>query len=246
MLGDLAAAEEEKMRRIVGLADGISHEFRSPLALLNMGLDSLEASRRQAGGDAPGALLADMRDALTRMGGFVHRLGALSIEHGKTEAEVDVNETIRGLAGVVQLNMRTSGAVLSLDLSPSVAALWLPHQPVTLALFIILNAAAEQVHEAGGSIEVETRMHAEEDAVGIRVAASALVVEEAPLSTLDTSSSGWKDPALDTAARIIQSLGGSMRLCRQAPGAELCAVTLPGAVAPDSTRPDRDPDHSSS
>jgi signal transduction histidine kinase len=232
MLDDLATAEEEKMRRVVALADGISHELRNPLAILSMGLDALGACHCHPPADGSEVPIAAMRDALLRVEGFAHHLTAVSIENRRIDADVDLNETIRSLASLIPLNLCTSDATISLDLSPSVAALSLPHESVALSLFIILSAAAEHVHEPRGSLEIETRMQPGEDGVQIRIATSDLASQEAPPSSLDTSSSGWKDSALDTAARIIGSLGGRMRLYPQTSGAEICTLTLPRAFGP--------------
>jgi hypothetical protein len=234
MLDDLATAEEEKMRRVVALADGISHELRNPLAILSMGLDALGACHCHPPADGSEVPIAAMRDALLRVEGFAHHLTAVSIENRRIDADVDLNETIRSLASLIPLNLCTSDATISLDLSPSVAALSLPHESVALSLFIILSAAAEHVHEPRGSLEIETRMQPGEVTVQIRIATSDLVSQEAPPSSPDTSSSRWKHPALDTAARIIGSLGGRMRLYPQTSGAEICTLTLPRAFGPDS------------
>jgi hypothetical protein len=227
LLDDLLASEEEKMSRVVGLVDGISHEIGNPLATLSMGLDALEAHSSQVHDEDCDARLADMRDALHRVAGFLHGLAALSFEDWETGQDVDVNEIIQSLAGLVQLNDRTRDVMFAQNLRPDIASLSLPRRSVSLALFIILSAASESVHKAGGRIEVETGMSAAGDAVEVRVAASDAAPTLFLPQAAGTSPIGSDHPALDTARRIIESMGGRMVLSAEAPGAHRCELTLP-------------------
>jgi len=227
MLDDLFASEEEKMSRIVGLVDGISHEIGNPLATLNIGLDALEAHCHQLDHEDCDARLNDMRVALTRVGGFLHRLSALSLEDGETEGDVDVNEILRNLAGLVQLSDRTCDVVFALHLPPDIAPLSLPRRSVSLSLFIILSAAAERVDKAGGRIEIESRMSATGDAVELQIAATDDAPTSSPPQAPSTSSPESDHPALATARRMIESLGGHMVLSSETPGAHHFGVTLP-------------------
>jgi signal transduction histidine kinase len=214
MLENLLAAEEDKMSRVVGLVDGISHQIGNPLATLSMNLDALEARSCEARDDSCEAQIAAMRDALRRVGAFVHGLTALSVEEGRADAGVDVNEVIRSLAGLVQLSEHTRKAEFALDLSADVVSLSLPRRPVSLSLFIILTAAAENILELPGRIEV-------------RISSSSAVSAG---HTASAPGSLEKDhPALDTARRMIESLGGRMTLMSAPPRAALCHVLLPRA-----------------
>jgi signal transduction histidine kinase len=227
MLDNLLTCEEEKMSRVVDLFDGISHEIGNPLATLSMGLDGLEAHYRQLDNGDCEARLADMRDALDRVAGFLHGLTALSFEDRETHQDVDVNEIIQSLAGLVQLNERTRDVAFVLNLPSDIASLSLPRQSVSLSLFIILSAAAESIHKAGGRIEVETGMSAAGDAVELRVAASAAAPSSSPLQAASLSPLDSDHPALETARRTIESLGGQMLLSAEAPGAHRCEIALP-------------------
>ena len=227
LLDDLLASEEEKMSRVVGLVDGISHEIGNPLAILSMGLDVLEASYSQVQDEGCDARLADMRDALDRVGGFLHDLGALSLEDGETARGVDVNRIIQNLAVLVQLNDRTRDVAFALNLPSDIASLSLPRRSVSLLLFIILSAAAESIHKAGGRIEVETGMSAAGDAVELQIVASAAAATLSPPEAASTSPIGSNQPALDTARRIVESLGGRMVLSAEASGTHRCELRFP-------------------
>jgi signal transduction histidine kinase len=227
MLDNLLTCEEEKMSRVVGLVGGISHEIGNPLATLSMGLDVLEASYSQVQDEDCDARLAEMRDALDRVGGFLHGLSALSLEDGETAGDLDVNRIIRNLAGLVQLNDRTRDVMFALNLPSDIAPLALPRRSVSLSLFIILSAAAESIHKAGGRIEVETGMSAAGDAVEVQIAASAAAPTLSPPQAASTSPIRSDQPALDTARRIIESLGGHMGLFAEAPGEHRFELTLP-------------------
>jgi signal transduction histidine kinase len=227
LLDDLLASEEEKMNRVVGLVDGISHEIGNPLATLSMGLDALEAHYSQVHNEDCDARLADMRNALDRVAGFLHGLTALSFEDRETHQDVDVNEIIQSLAGLVQLNDRTRDVVFALNLPSDIASLSLSRRSVSLSLFIILSAAAESIDNAGGRIEVETGMPAAGDAVELRIAASAAAPGSSPLQAASISPLESDHLALETARRIIESLGGHMVLSAEAPGAHRCELTLP-------------------
>jgi signal transduction histidine kinase len=227
MLDDLLAFEEEKMSRVVGLVDGISHEIGNPLAALSMGLDALEEHYYQSPNEDFDTRLADMRDALERVAAFLHGLTALSLEDGESRGDVDVNEIIQSLAGLVQLNDRTRDVVFVLKLPSDIASLSLPRRSISLALFIILSAAAESIHQAGGRIEVETRMSASGDAVKLRIGASGAAPRPSPPQAADASPLNPDQPALETARRIIEPLGGQMELSAEIPGAHWCELTLP-------------------
>jgi signal transduction histidine kinase len=235
MLDSLLTCEEEKMSRVVEVVDGISHEIGNPMATLSMGLDALEAAYSQVRNEGCDARLADMRDALDRVAGFLHGLAALSFEDWETGQDVDVNEIVQSLAGLVQLNDRTRDVVFALKLPSDIPSLSLPRRSVSLSLFIILSAAAESIRKAGGRIEVEASMSADGDAVEVRVAAS----DAAPTLFLSraagTSPIGSDHPALDTARRIIESLGGHMVLSAGAPGEHRCELTLPLTSRPESS-----------
>lgn len=227
MLDNLLTCEEEKMSRVVGLVGGISHEIGNPLATLSMGLDGLEAHYRRFDNGEGEARLAYMRDALDRVAGFLHGLTALSFEDWATPQDVDVNEIVQSLAGLVQLNDRTRDVEFALNLPSDIASLSLPRRSVSLSLFMILSASAESIHDAGGRIEVETGMSAAGDAVELRVAASAAAPSSSPLHAASIPSLDSHPPALETARRIIESLGGHMVLSADAPGAHRFELTLP-------------------
>jgi len=227
MLDNLLACEEEKISRIVALVDGISHEIGNPLATLSMGLDGLEAScRRSEDGDCE-APLADMRDALDRVAAFLHGLTTLSLVDQETHQDVDVNEVIQSLAALVQLNDRSRGVVFALNLPSDIASLSLPLRSVALSLFMILSAAAESVQRSGGRIEVETAMSAAGDGVQLRIVASGAAPGASPSRASSTSPLEPDHPALATAKRIIESLGGRMVLSARAPAVSRCELTFP-------------------
>ncbi len=229
MLESLRLAEEDKMSRVVGLVDGISHEIGNPLATLSMGLDAVEARFGETLDSDSGDLhLRDMRDALYHVGAFLHRLTALSDADGEMSDDVDVNGIIRTLIGLVQLDERTREAFFELNLSPDVRALSLPNRPVLLSLFIVFSSVAECVCGGRGrKIEVETRMS--DDRKLIEVNVSTTNQEETTFSPNEncTLKLNPDHPALNTARRIVESLGGRMEVSSDANGAGVYNVSLP-------------------
>ena len=232
MLKSLLVAEEEKMNRVVGLVGGIAHEIGNPLATLNMSLDALEASLRESPCGDCDARITNMREALTSVGGFLHRFTALSANEGESGVEIDINELIRSLAGLVQLDDRARNAVFTLKLSPDTASLSLPRQSLSLALFIILSVATSNIHDAESRIEIETHNSINGNWVELRVAVSNLVptgsspgVSALPPQELD-------HPALNTARSIIASVGGRMTVSTQPSGTKVCELALPRTPMP--------------
>lgn len=238
MLKSLLVAEEEKMNRVVGLVGGIAHEIGNPLATLNMGLDALEASLREASCADCDARITNMREALARVGGFVHRFNELSPMEGESDVEIDVNGLTRSLTGLVQLDDRARKAVFALKISPDTASLSLPRQSLSLALFIILSVAAENIDDAGRRIEIETRNSTTEGWVRLRIVASNLVPAGSPGAASATLPRESDHPALDTARRIIESMGGRMTVSTQTSGAKVCDLDLPRAPQPRGSEED--------
>lgn len=227
ILDGLLASEEDKMSRIVGLVDGISHQIGNPLATLSMQLDELEAyGRRWSDGDFD-SRLADMRAALDRVAAVLHGLTALSLEDPEIHEDADVNEIVRSLAGIVRLSDRTQGVVLSLNLPSDIASVSLPRRSVSLSLFIILTAFAECAHRAGGRIEVATAMSAAGDAVELQIAASGIACSSSASRATSTPPLPSDHPALEAARRILESAGGRMALSARTAGEHRCELVLP-------------------
>jgi hypothetical protein len=107
-----------------------------------------------------------------------------------------------------------------------------------LALFIILSVAAENIDDAGRRIEIETRNSTTEDWVRLRIVASNLVPLGSPPAASVTPPQESDHPALDTARRIIESMGGRMTVSTQTYGAKVCDLDLPRAPQPCGSEED--------
>lgn len=218
-LEGLLIAEQEKMNRMVDLVSGIAHRIGNPLTTLSINLDSLEASSKTLPPAQFDRRIRDMRDALSRMGGYLHDVRAFAGQHGDDTAQVDINELIRGLSGLVQLDDRTRRVTVSLDLSPHIGPLRLPRQRLSLALFIVLGVAAEGLRGDSGRIEIATRELPEEGGVKVLIATS----ETIGFGNLEVAD----PPALKTAERLIAMLGGEMAVRYRWPATKEFELFLP-------------------
>jgi signal transduction histidine kinase len=227
MLDNLLAAEEEKMSRVVGLVDGIAHQIGNPLATLSMGLEALEASLLAADREGCERRIADMQGALDRVGAFLHRLSAVSVEEGKLASEVDVNQIIRSLAGLVQLNDRTRSAAFAMNLSSDLAPVTLSRRSLSLSLFIVLTAAAESMQDVLGHVRVETRMTEGGERVEVLVVTSSPAATDSPAAAAAPSSPAWELSAMDTARRLVESMGGRVTVSNRGSGEVAYRLSLP-------------------
>ena len=227
VLDGLLACQEDEMSRVFDLVDGISHQIGNPLATLTLQIDRLEAYCRRLHDGECSARLAEMRDALDRVAAFLHGLTALSLEDPEIHEDVDVNEVIRSLVSLVRLDDRTRGVVFSLNLASDVAPLSLSRRSVSLSLFNILSAAAASIQEAGGRVEVATSMSGAGEAAAVRIAATGAVCSRSRSRAAGASPLASDEPALETARRIVESLGGHMALSAGSAGEHRCELALP-------------------
>jgi signal transduction histidine kinase len=232
MLKGLVTAEHDKMSRVVNLMGGIAHEVGNPLTTLSTEIDSLESIPCAAQSADAQRVLGKMRDALRRLESFLRDITAFSYQDDDRVADFDINETIRALAGLVQLDDRARRATFSLLLSPDVPSLSMPRQPLSLALFIIFSTAAEGLNGTSGDIEVQTRLSHPGKNVEVRV---ATFLRDPPINVsgempvLDLTRSGHA--ALQSARQLVASLGGNMRLQTQPANGMTCVLSLPRRAA---------------
>lgn len=230
MLKGLLVAEQEKMSRVINLAGGLAHEIGNPLATLSVNLDALEASSLAVPDTELPQRISDMRKVLSRLECFLRDITAFSDQNDDGTRDIDINEVIRGLAGLVQLDDRARKATFSLDLSPHIASLSLPHQRLSLALFILFSIAAEDLDGAAGRVEIGTSMLATGDGAEIRIVTSRPPQPGDSLIPAPTSLDISDHPALQTAMRLVDSFGGSMTVRSRQPAGKQLRLVLPQKI----------------
>jgi signal transduction histidine kinase len=231
MLKDLVTAERDKMNRVVNLMGGIAHEVGNPLTTLSAEVDGLESSPPVVGSADAKRRIDNLRNALRRLETFLHDITAFSYQDDDRVGNLDINETIRALTGLVQLDDRARRATFALLLSPDVCSLPLPRQPVSLALFIIFSTAAEELNGIPGEIEVRTRLAPSGETVEVQVVTSRLgppVNGSDPTAGVGNGQSSRS--ALEAATGLMASLGGQVRVSPQQGNKTTWVLDLPRRV----------------
>lgn len=228
LLRGLVVAEQDKMSRVVNLVGGIAHEVGNPLTTLGAELDRLESAPGAGPHTDAGTRLARMREALCRLEAFLRDITAFSYQDDARVADLDINASIRALAGLVQLDDRARRTTFSLQLSPDMPPLSMPRQPLALALFIVLSTVAEELNGTPGEVEVVTRPVQKGETVEVRI---ATLRRDPPIEAAQERSWIGDKPSgqagLQIVARLVASLGGHVSLEPHAMNGSTCILRLP-------------------
>lgn len=142
------------------LAAGVSHELRSPLTVLVLGLEELDG---QLGADAPadvGAVLADVRAASAQLEVVVRDLSSLARPAGEPVAPVELGPVIASAVRLAryQLGPGAAVAVGALTATPVVGN---AARLVQVVLNLVLNAARATRPDVANTIAITAEAQAD-------------------------------------------------------------------------------------
>ena len=239
--------DQQKMGDIVNLAGGIAHEVSNPLSTLAVGLDLHEELWRghcQCSEDEKEKLrtnLHEMRAAIQRIETLVHDISSFPGEEEEKIETVDVNELVSRIVGMVRLDERTRRVDFVIKLSPDAPAVLAPRGRMALALYGVVATAAEQLHDRAGTATFETLPSPSADGVQLHVTIdNEDTGPPLPAKAADDGPEwGEEVPALRSARRILDKLGGALDVGSTPSGGTAFLARLPLSVRYASENPGR-------
>lgn len=148
--------QAEKMRTVGSLASGVAHEVKNPLAIIQMGVDFLNAEHAEAD-EVERQVIKDMDDAITRANKVIMELLDLSRDAELSFSAADVNEVINKSLHLVEYESRKQNISVSLDLDQNIPELQVDSAKLQ-QVFINLFMNSMQAMGKDGSIEVKSRL----------------------------------------------------------------------------------------
>ncbi|MDP2240627.1 MAG: ATP-binding protein [Burkholderiales bacterium] len=216
MTADLKRQEDERAL----LLAGVSHDLRTPLARIRLGLEMLEDKEDAA--LKPG-MIQDIEDIDAAISQFLDF--ARTSETETTAPAADLNALVSGVAE----RRRLAGAKLTLDLGPVP-----PLQLRTLAIQrLITNLIENAVRHGGGDVRIATGAAADRAFVEVLDRGPGIPPEQAermlqPFTRLDHARGGaGTGLGLAIVERIARAHGGSIKLTPRHGGGLKARVEIP-------------------
>jgi two-component system, NtrC family, sensor histidine kinase KinB len=142
----------------------VSHEFRTPLTSINMGVDILRQGLMGPLTKAQAELLEASKHDCDRLTKLVRDLLQLSkLESGKIEIRkemIDVQKVIESTLRQLQLPFKEKGVALKLSISPDIPLLSGDEQQLSWTISNLVNNALRYTN-AGGSVEIRASANGE-------------------------------------------------------------------------------------
>lgn len=144
----------EKMESIGRLSAGIAHEVKNPLAIMQMGIDFLQAENKQV---IMGEILHDMEDAVSRADGVIKGLLDFSREKEPSLKPGDINQVIKNSIHLIEHELKQHNIMLDLKLDENLPVISMDPNKLQ-QVFINLFMNAIQAMGQQGNLEVVTEM----------------------------------------------------------------------------------------
>jgi len=144
-----------KMRAIGMLAAGIAHEVKNPLAVLQFGLDYLEAGSEGKKDESMGVVLGDMVNAVERADMVINRLLDFSREDKPGSSRIDLNGQIESSLHMVAHEIKQRNIRLVKELETPLPLISFDKNKIQ-QVFINLYMNAVQAMGRDGTLSVST------------------------------------------------------------------------------------------
>ena len=240
--------QAEKMRTVGSLASGVAHEVKNPLAIIQMGVDFLNAEHADAD-EIERQVIDDMDDAITRANKVIMELLDLSRDAELSFAAADINEVISKSLHLVEYETRKHNISVSTDLDQNIPELEIDSAKLQ-QVFINLFMNSMQAMGEDGSIQVRSRLFTLRKTRDAALARELHLVAGEKMVVIEVADSGpgieaeqsakLFDPFYTTkpvgegtglglaiSQKIIQMHCGTIMLGNRKEGGALARITLP-------------------
>ena len=240
--------QAEKMRTVGSLASGVAHEVKNPLAIIQMGIDFLNAEHADAD-EVERQVIDDMDDAITRANKVIMELLDLSRDAELSFSAEDVNEVINKSLHLVEYETRKHNISVSIDLDQNIPDLQIDSAKLQ-QVFINLFMNSVQAMGEDGSIQVKSRLFTVRKTRDADLARELHLVAGEKMAVIEVADSGpgieaeqsakLFDPFYTTkpvgegtglglaiSQKIIQMHCGTIMLGNRKEGGALARITLP-------------------
>lgn len=224
----LAAAQEElifaaKMESTGHLAAGIAHEVKNPLAVIQLGVDTLFSINARQPDPLFEKCLERIQSALTRADGIIHELLDFSSDRNLSWEVADIHGPIERAIGLLDPQLTKSRVETILDFGENLPVLKLDrHKIEQVVINLILNAEQAMKDSENKSVRIGTEREDDESGVPrfvvIHIEDSGVGIPPDDLAKVFDAFYTTKDPnqgtglGLTVVQRIIQLHEGTISL----------------------------------
>ncbi len=145
----------EKMESIGTLAAGVAHEVKNPLAVLQMGIERMNAISQDKGPEAAETLRM-MTDAVQRATSIIQRLLTFAAPSSSERKPADLHEIIQRAIGMIDYEIRRRHLTIKQELAPHLPSLLLDANTIEQVIINLLLNAAQASPELA-AITIRTR-----------------------------------------------------------------------------------------
>jgi two-component system sensor histidine kinase PilS (NtrC family) len=151
----------ERLAVIGGLAAGVAHEIRNPLASISGSIELLRSSPPDS--DETGALMDIVTREIDRLNELITELLDYTNPRPPTKVALDLAEVVRATAGAFSKDRDFADVALAVEITAPGGHLELDADPEKLrqVMWNLLRNAAQAAMEGGGSVEVRVSLAGE-------------------------------------------------------------------------------------
>lgn len=149
----------EKMSMAGRLAAGLAHEVRNPLAMIQIGVDYLDQSRKPGEDEAFDTILRAMHEGVARADAMIREIQSFAISGTVSLTPQDLNAVVRRAIEVLQPEFASRGIQVVTRFANEITRVLMDPEKIARVLSHVLTNA---IHAAGprGSVTITTRTRA--------------------------------------------------------------------------------------
>lgn len=161
--------ESGKLASIGRLAAGIAHEINNPVAIMveeagwMSDLLEEEAGMTPDGRSEFNRAIAQITTQGRRCKDITHKLLSFARKSDATEADIDINETIREIVGLTAQMARYNNVTISTRLAPDLPFIRFSPSELQQVILNLTNNAIDAMGKDGGTVEIVTGVKTQDD-----------------------------------------------------------------------------------
>lgn len=225
----LRAIRAERLAAVGTLAAGLAHEVRNPLNSATLQLQLLERrlERGKIDQESLSGTLTIVKSEIERLDAMVSDFLAFAKPRPITTEPSDLNELVRGVVQLVNLEAKDAGVGLNTELDPSLGSVPVDAQSIKQVVLNLVRNAIE-ASGSGGNITLTTRPSNERACVVLEVLDDGPgFSDDAPVfDAFYTTKDRGTGLGLAIVHRIVSEHGGSIAVSSR-PGHTCFTIELP-------------------